>query len=52
LDPPIELEECPLALQPMPFLAIANFAIEGRQQIEGDIRRLKIPGISVGDVMR
>src|SRR5262252_1528873 len=51
LQPTIELAQRQLTLLAMALFAIADFAAERRQQVEGDVGRLKVPGVGVSDVV-
>jgi len=51
LPPVFKLLECQLALSPVAFLPVADFVFERRQQVECDVCRLKVLGISMSDVV-
>src|SRR5581483_3744987 len=51
LQPFARFPQCQFTLQLVALLAIANLALERRQQIEGDVCRLEFPGISLRDVV-
>jgi hypothetical protein len=49
--PGVELLQSEFALQAVAFFAVANFSVESGQQVERDIRGLKIFRVGMGDVM-
>ena len=51
IQPAIELFQCQFALAAVPFLPIADFVLQGRQKIKGNVRRLEIFGIGMSHVM-
>ena len=52
LQPAIAFAQGEFALHAVAFFAVANFFVERRKQVEGDIRGLEVSGISVRDVVR
>src|SRR5215470_16548987 len=51
-QPAVEFGESQVTLRAMTFLAISNLLLQRRQQVEGDICRLEISRIGVGEVVR
>src|SRR5450631_2308798 len=50
-EPVLELPQGKLTLQSMTFFAVAHLAVERRQQVECDIRRLKVLALRLRDVV-
>jgi hypothetical protein len=50
-EPIIELTQGELALQAVPFLAVADFVLQRGQKVEGYVCRLKIPALRPRDVV-
>ena len=51
-QPLIKFAQRKFALQAVPFFAIADFAVKGREQVKGDVCGLEVAGIGVRDVVR
>src|ERR1019366_5340043 len=49
--PSVELAQCPFTLLAVAFLPVANASFECRQEVEGDIRRLKVLALCLRDVV-
>src|SRR6202050_1062095 len=50
--PVVKLPQCQLTLQPVPLLAVADFLLQSRQEIESDIGWLESLGVGMSDIMR
>src|SRR5208282_4604109 len=49
--PSVELAQCPCTLLAVAFLPVANASFERRQEVEGNIRRLKVFALCLRDVV-